>query len=437
MTSIATIAACSASSVICFSAADGGLELPIVIGFAHLTIALLEVCGQIIRGVEHHGGAPWALILGVLAVAECIVVAFTLFMLPSVGVQAEFREALKVAWSAALTATVTGALIATSVPGGVLAGNPAESALFGARTGVIVLCAAVFVYLHITWRRQHFWTNSAALVTALAVAAMKIARTAGSAATWGPVASAVGHYVYSAAYGAACFLAISHVIRHRRDQLRHALHVSERDRRRLLNRLVTVQDETSVQVSNELHGQVGQSLVMLLGQLNPDRHGAADAEERLRDARHYALEALDGVRQVARLVRSAALGDVSLSTAVETFVAEFSRSQGLRGSVEVIGSDDGTLSPAVKNALHFGIRESVANIARHSAATDFSVVLSFRGDNITATIDDNGHGFDVAKTPPGLGQIGTAERLDSVGGTVSIESSDRGTTIILRAPRKE
>ena len=55
-----------------------------------------------------------------------------------------------------------------------------------------------------------------------------------------------------------------------------------------------------------------------------------------------------------------------------------------------------------------------------------SIVVSKRGGWVAATIDDDGRGFATADVrEDALGLVGMRERLELVGGTLSVESAER------------
>jgi two-component system, NarL family, sensor histidine kinase UhpB len=100
------------------------------------------------------------------------------------------------------------------------------------------------------------------------------------------------------------------------------------------------------------------------------------------------------------------------------------------------------LPKAVEIALYRIVQEALTNITKHAQAKRVSIQV-FRADHaLCCSVQDDGAGFDVraVRSNPaqrGLGLIGIQERANSIGGTVSIESSPgRGTKILIRLPMK-
>jgi signal transduction histidine kinase len=54
---------------------------------------------------------------------------------------------------------------------------------------------------------------------------------------------------------------------------------------------------------------------------------------------------------------------------------------------------------------------------------------------LTLTVDDDGSGFDPAAADPGAGLANMRDRVESVGGTLAIETTPgRGTVVEARLP---
>jgi signal transduction histidine kinase len=94
---------------------------------------------------------------------------------------------------------------------------------------------------------------------------------------------------------------------------------------------------------------------------------------------------------------------------------------------------------AVEAALYFCCMESVQNAAKHSGAACVWVRLTDQADRWRLSIVDQGAGFDpqgVAAPGAGVGLVNMRDRLDAVGGTLSVQSwPGQGTTVTAQVPR--
>lgn len=97
----------------------------------------------------------------------------------------------------------------------------------------------------------------------------------------------------------------------------------------------------------------------------------------------------------------------------------------------------GWLDPS--SALHILriVQESVANILRHTRATEIRVATAVEGDGVQVTIEDNGQGFDAEKAlrdATGKGLHNQQRRAQMLGGTVAWASGPSGTRFTLWLP---
>jgi signal transduction histidine kinase len=96
-----------------------------------------------------------------------------------------------------------------------------------------------------------------------------------------------------------------------------------------------------------------------------------------------------------------------------------------------------TIDPQVKLCVFRIVQEGLPNIVKHSGAKVAVIEVSRARDGLALALSDAGVGFDVntASKHSGLGLISMGERLRSVGGTMSIDSSpNTGTRIRVEVP---
>jgi signal transduction histidine kinase len=103
---------------------------------------------------------------------------------------------------------------------------------------------------------------------------------------------------------------------------------------------------------------------------------------------------------------------------------------------------DGQRIPEVKRMALFRIyQECLANVVRHSHATEVEVYLSMTDSLVQLEVRDNGQGFKVPEKwvdlarDGHLGLVGIMERAQAIGGKVSVYSSPgKGTRMISSIP---
>jgi signal transduction histidine kinase len=101
--------------------------------------------------------------------------------------------------------------------------------------------------------------------------------------------------------------------------------------------------------------------------------------------------------------------------------------------VEVEGTPAERLPDRVESAAYFVVAEALTNVAKYAQATSARVEVAIEDGAVVAEVADDGVGG--ADTGAGSGLRGLADRLDAIGGTLSVESPPgAGTTIRARAP---
>lgn len=129
------------------------------------------------------------------------------------------------------------------------------------------------------------------------------------------------------------------------------------------------------------------------------------------------------------------LHDLGLEPAVQWLVENIHARYGIAIQLE----DDGQPKPADEKTrviLFRSIRELLINAAKHAGARRVQVCLERKGDDLNASVEDDGAGMDPAViSVQGSGLISIRERLSHVGGTMHIDSTPgQGTKIRLCAP---
>ena len=80
------------------------------------------------------------------------------------------------------------------------------------------------------------------------------------------------------------------------------------------------------------------------------------------------------------------------------------------------------LGADLRRELYLILKESVNNIARHSAASEASIELSLHRHELRLEISDNGRGFDPEAKVDGNGIASMKKRAVAFGGRLSIDS---------------
>jgi signal transduction histidine kinase len=91
------------------------------------------------------------------------------------------------------------------------------------------------------------------------------------------------------------------------------------------------------------------------------------------------------------------------------------------------------ISPAVGGCVYFVCSEALANVAKHASASRVQISVTSRPGGITVEVADDGAGG--ADPDSGTGIRGLADRVETLEGTLTVESSPRrGTRLVAGIP---
>ena len=217
----------------------------------------------------------------------------------------------------------------------------------------------------------------------------------------------------------------------------------EEMRARLLEQVITAQEDERKRIARELHDETSQALTSLMVGLKvlEQRPDLVEDKEALADLRALTAKTLDAVHDLSLQLRPSVLDDLGLVPALERLVTEFGRTHGIPVALETNLRTGGRLPPAMETTLYRIGQEALTNVARHASASLASLVLERRAGVVTLILEDDGQGFDVANPLTGgrdgrsLGIFGMRERATLLGGTLTIESTPgAGTTVFVEIP---
>jgi signal transduction histidine kinase len=212
-----------------------------------------------------------------------------------------------------------------------------------------------------------------------------------------------------------------------------AVDLSERVSRDALRRVVDAQELERARLARELHDETGQALTsILLGLKHLDDVVETDeAREATASIRELVASTLQDVRRLALELRPSALDDFGLVPAVERLASNLSEQSDLVVDLEArLG--DRRLPPEAETALYRIVQEGLTNVVKHAAAHRVSITLVRKEAAAVVVIEDDGQGFDPEAVRAGaLGFTGMRERVELVGGRLTVETSPgAGTTLV-------
>ena len=206
-------------------------------------------------------------------------------------------------------------------------------------------------------------------------------------------------------------------------------------RNRLIEQVMTAQEEERRRIARELHDETGQSLTALLVGLRTieGSQTTAQAVELAQRLRETTAQTLIDVGRLWRGLHPGVLDDLGLAAAVTRHAEEFAQAHGVAVNVQTEGLDDG-LSPLLQATLYRVLQEALTNVARHAGARSVNVRLVRGAGAVELRVQDDGAGFKPGNSGR-LGLRGMRERAALLGGSVEVGSEPgAGTTITAHIP---
>ena len=191
--------------------------------------------------------------------------------------------------------------------------------------------------------------------------------------------------------------------------------------------------------AREIHDSLAQGLTSVSMQLECVRNqlekAPEKASEHLETARELVRESMREARRTIWNLRPLALGEADLASALQKYARELTSDTQISCRQQIEGTPR-PLPHEHENALLRIGQESLTNAVRHANPRRIEVRLRFGGGWVTLVVKDDGRGFEVAdRVGKGYGLTGMHERVDALGGSLSIDSRlDEGTEVSVTLP---
>ncbi len=212
----------------------------------------------------------------------------------------------------------------------------------------------------------------------------------------------------------------------------------------LSRHLISVSEEEKARLARELHDELGANLTAINIDINAvaDRVRLAQPElaAMLDRARSTLVDTVELKRRIVEDLRPSLLDNLGLSTALQSYCAEYQRVTGVECEALVEGEVD-EAGPMQAIALFRIVQESLNNIAKYAKARQIIVHLARVDETLQLEVTDDGIGIDpdAASKPKSHGLLGMRERALLLGGTLTIKRgmNNKGTCIEASIPVRD
>ena len=217
------------------------------------------------------------------------------------------------------------------------------------------------------------------------------------------------------------------------EQVQRELEERERMRRELLRHTVIAQEDERGRIARELHDETAQVLTAIslnlatLARFTTD--GGADILDRLQT---LSRQMSRGIYRLVHDLRPAQLDDLGLVPALEYLGEQENKRTGLQVQLAVEGTRR-RLDPLAETVIFRIAQEALTNVRRHAQVAQAQLKMTFLADGVAVQIRDEGLGFDPGQElvpPHGWGLAGMRERVESLGGSLTIQSAPGQGTLV-------
>jgi signal transduction histidine kinase len=200
-------------------------------------------------------------------------------------------------------------------------------------------------------------------------------------------------------------------------------------------------------MAREIHDTLAQGFTSIVMNLEAAEgampQGFMRAQHHLNQARITARESLTEARRLVWALRPDLLEEASLPDALGELAQRWSQESGITAAFATTGTPC-PLLPEIEATLFRVAQEALSNVRKHArGASRAALTLSYMGDTVALDTRDDGAGFDPAREVEkvrdrysgGFGLRGMRERVEGVGGTLSIESAPgEGSALVVELP---
>jgi signal transduction histidine kinase len=199
-------------------------------------------------------------------------------------------------------------------------------------------------------------------------------------------------------------------------------------------RLVQAQENERRRLERDLHDGIQQDLVVLIAKARLARNqldrDPALAAETLAELQTSAQHAVADLRSLARGIHPAVLSSRGLVEAIDSMAARMPVGVHVEADPRV---REVRYAPEIEGAAYFVVAEGLANVLKHSGATEATVTISATDSWLRVAIADDGRGFAASEVMES-GLRGLRDRVAALGGHIEIDAGESGTRLEASLP---
>jgi two-component system NarL family sensor kinase len=211
--------------------------------------------------------------------------------------------------------------------------------------------------------------------------------------------------------------------------------------RGLSRRTMQAESEVRRRVADSIHDgpvqeMIGLDMILSAAHNAAENGRGEEAAALIDEARELCMRNLRALRDEIVDLGPYAFQEIGFDTAIENCLPVWRRRYGFEVGLAIERID---MPPEMRGHLFRIAQEAVVNAGRHAEAQAVSISLRTVGSQVELRVTDDGHGFNGtdpfgAGEPGHLGLASMRERAELMDGTLDLETSERGTRVLVLAP---
>nr|WP_315152974.1 tetratricopeptide repeat protein [uncultured Flavobacterium sp.] len=201
---------------------------------------------------------------------------------------------------------------------------------------------------------------------------------------------------------------------------------------KLIKATVKGQDKARTKIAKELHDSIGGNLAAIKLQLNT----IAAKPDSVQSIQKQLDETYQQVRDLSHNLIPEKFSQNNFCSLLEEYQKNLAGINNLKTSFTAYPRNEiDLIADNLQMEIYKIIQELVTNTLKHAKATSIDLQLNYIEDNLNILFEDNGIGFDPAKKDTGIGFKNINSRLETIAGSMEIDSMiKRGTIINIEIP---
>jgi signal transduction histidine kinase len=214
------------------------------------------------------------------------------------------------------------------------------------------------------------------------------------------------------------------------------------ENRNLVHASLNVQEEERKYLARELHDELGQCITAIQADAASIRDLSRDGDTRINTSASAILDVSSRIYEVVhsmmQRLRPGILDDLGLVEALKDALAAWQKRNPDTHCLFNVSGDLAHLGERINITVYRIIQECLTNIAKHAQAGNVTIDLTRHAAGLLLDINDDGRGMNMSNPRSGLGLAGMRERVESLDGVFSLDSSEgEGLRVMISVPLAE